>query len=757
MITHRALRSTALMFLCIPILNAPETAALAQGAGPASQPAGPASAEAVVRRMADFYKRAHSILADVEQEQKIAGQSIKTTTSVAFERPNRFAARSKGAMPGFDIVSDGKTLSLSVVGMKKFTQVPAPASLEALQEDPIARAALQFSLVPDLCAADPYTKVMEGVKTVTDAGLEPVEGGKAHHLKFTQDQFDWEMWVAAEGDPVVQRVVLDLTRMLGNSPLAAQLKGKKFEMVQSFKGWRFDQGINEQTFAFQPPLGSLKVRSLTEGPGANAPEPPSPLLSKPAPDVTLKLLDEGEFRLKDHRKSVVMLDFWATWCGPCVMELPLLVEVASAYKDKGVVFCAVNQQETPDEIRKFLKDKKLSMKVALDTEGEVGKAYHADAIPLLVLIDKDGIVQSVHLGYNPSIKETLGKELDALLAGKSVASQRRDVSKEAPKTEGLELAWTASEPFAGVATDPQGKTIYALMRQGRCQVLDAAGKTIRTFQISARDHDQLRLARFAGDVQAVVSFQTWQGAFLVSRSDGTRLWEGPSGQGIDDVWTADLNNDGVDEVIVGYNGMTGLHVFAADGKRLWKREDLANVWHVTAGDLSGQGKPDVICTSASGQVHLSNAPDGKAGETLTAGLYANMVRMAPGRSGLPQRDALVLVVGRGASDQEMAALDGQGKRVWKLTLPADATHCDSLAVSPTGHLAAAGMRGGRVCVVDSVHGRIVGQVAGQGMTPRVAWAVPETAGSPLVLVATGGEINAFRIKPAAGSSETSRP
>ena len=88
--------------------------------------------------------------------------------------------------------------------------------------------------------------------------------------------------------------------------------------------------------------------------------------------MNLKLLDEGEFRLKDHRDTrLVMLDFWATWCGPCVQELPLLAEVAAAYKDKGVVFCAVNQQEKPDQIHKFLKEKKLSITVALDSEGTV--------------------------------------------------------------------------------------------------------------------------------------------------------------------------------------------------------------------------------------------------------------------------------------------------------------------------------------------------------------------------------------------------
>ena len=204
--------------------------------------------------------------------------------------------------------------------------------------------------------------------------------------------------------------------------------------------------------------------------------------------MNLKLLDKGEFRLADHRKTdVVMLDFWATWCGPCVRELPILAEVAAAYKDKGVTFCAINQQEKPEEIHKFLEDKKLTMTVALDSEGKVGNAYHVEGIPTLVLIDKRGVVQSVHIGYNPSIKETLHKELDALLAGKDLAKEAKEEAKAAQKAEGLETAWTVSGFYSGLATDPKGQKIFALQSDGRCDVLDFDGKTLRSFETSAKE------------------------------------------------------------------------------------------------------------------------------------------------------------------------------------------------------------------------------------------------------------------------------
>ena len=112
----------------------------------------------------------------------------------------------------------------------------------------------------------------------------------------------------------------------------------------------------------------------------------------------------------------MILDFWATWCGPCVRALPIVSEVAAAYKDKGVVFYAVNEQEESDAVKKFLAAKKLDIAVAMDAEGEAAKLYKVNGIPQTVIIGKDGKVAVVHVGFSPSMKQMLTKELDALLA-----------------------------------------------------------------------------------------------------------------------------------------------------------------------------------------------------------------------------------------------------------------------------------------------------------------------------------------------------
>lgn len=150
-------------------------------------------------------------------------------------------------------------------------------------------------------------------------------------------------------------------------------------------------------------------------------QPPHPMLGAQAPDIKLQLLDGGSFDLAKHRdKDIVILDFWASWCGPCRAGMPVTIRVANEYANKGVVLYAVNLAESPETIRGFLTSINAKCTVALDSAGQAGVAYGANSIPQTVIIDKTGRIRAVHVGFGPGMDKTLRHDLDELIAGRSL-------------------------------------------------------------------------------------------------------------------------------------------------------------------------------------------------------------------------------------------------------------------------------------------------------------------------------------------------
>jgi thiol-disulfide isomerase/thioredoxin len=212
------------------------------------------------------------------------------------------------------------------------------------------------------------------------------------------------------------------------------------------------QVAKDRSFAYEPPQGFNKVDSLERRPAEEPRFAVNQNVGKPAPDFTLTVLD-GPGKTRTVTKAelagkVVVIDFWATWCGPCLMELPEIQKVieALAKEKKEVVVVALSQDTQPKElvevrklVEKTLEQKKLYLDtkpvglIALDPSNTIGQAFEVEGFPTLVVLDAKGTVQSAHVGNDPDIRQKLTSEIETLLAGKPLAKGGAKAKEAAAK------------------------------------------------------------------------------------------------------------------------------------------------------------------------------------------------------------------------------------------------------------------------------------------------------------------------------------
>lgn len=157
-------------------------------------------------------------------------------------------------------------------------------------------------------------------------------------------------------------------------------------------------------------LLTLETHSPTTRP-ADAAEPPQTVYGPY--DFTLTSIDGERVRLSDYQGKAVLVNFWATWCGPCVIETPALVRVYNKYKERGFTVIGVALQSEEENIKEFVQKYRVPYAIASDTKSEVGLRYQVFALPSSFLFTADGKVKKVFMGYVE--EEALERELQPLV------------------------------------------------------------------------------------------------------------------------------------------------------------------------------------------------------------------------------------------------------------------------------------------------------------------------------------------------------
>jgi peroxiredoxin len=141
----------------------------------------------------------------------------------------------------------------------------------------------------------------------------------------------------------------------------------------------------------------------------------TPAANAVAPDFTLRGSDGRNVRLDELRGQVVLVNFWATWCGPCREEMPRLDTLYQKYHKSGFVLLGVNVDDDPHTALATAAKLGVSFPVLLDTDKKVSKLYDLNTMPSTIVIDRDGKVRYLHRGYRTGTEGDYEQQIRGLL------------------------------------------------------------------------------------------------------------------------------------------------------------------------------------------------------------------------------------------------------------------------------------------------------------------------------------------------------
>jgi thiol-disulfide isomerase/thioredoxin/outer membrane lipoprotein-sorting protein len=337
----------------------------------------------------------------------------------AFRSPNKFRHDMKDQTT---IVSNGQKVYTFITPKNAYLTDDAPkARADGLPGEVAALLMDQDPSLALLLAPSASDALIAGASDVSLGDQTTIDGISYSSLNVVQPDEDETVLVDPKTN-LIHRVQHDLRRSMkrqGVPNVKVALVTVDYVPTASGPSQTPSQNVS---FDWTPPADAKPLADAPAPPAAGD-DPMAPVAAqlngKPAPSFTLKGLDGKTVSLADLKGSVVVLDFWATWCPPCREGLPHIANVARQRAGDGVKVFAINLQEDASQVQAFLQQAGLSLPVLLDSDGSIAQKYLANAIPETVIIDKNGTVHNVvELSIAPDEEKALNDQIDAALKAK---------------------------------------------------------------------------------------------------------------------------------------------------------------------------------------------------------------------------------------------------------------------------------------------------------------------------------------------------
>src|SRR5271157_1966416 len=350
---------------------------------------------ALVKQSQEAVKRFHS-LQFVSTGTMEMGPNMKMTMETTTAMVNPGKSRSEIKVQGIAMitVSDGETTWIYNAFAKQYVKKNAALGTAGLM------AAMGMPNMPD------FSKIKTTEKTIGEETIE-VDGQK-HDCWIVESRIGEMALPGAQGGKMTdaltklwidKKLLLDLQSNISMQVQSEQLpEPMEIHMSMVKKDLKIDQPVADSLFQFTPPADAKEVETIMGGAMSGA-MAKADLTGKAAPAFEVKSLDGKSYSLESLKGQPVLLDFWATWCGPCRKSMPVLEKLHETYKDQDLVVLAVNTGEDRDTVAEFLKKSPMAWPAVLSGESGILEAYQVSAYPTFVMIGRDGNVAAYEVGY----------------------------------------------------------------------------------------------------------------------------------------------------------------------------------------------------------------------------------------------------------------------------------------------------------------------------------------------------------------------